>query len=57
MMIFVTYHEMKRLHDSRVRRSLARYELSKKPETPPRDADVVELVFGAHCDHEERLGA
>jgi hypothetical protein len=57
MMIFVTYHEMKRLHDSKVRRSLARYEWSKKPETPQRGADVVELVFGAHCDDEERLGA
>jgi hypothetical protein len=57
MMIFVTYQEMKRLHEGRLRRSLELYEAKKKPEPVVREADVVEVVFGASCEREERIGA
>jgi hypothetical protein len=57
MMIFVTYQEMKRLHDSKVRRSLELYQAERKAEPVVHEADIVELVFGASCDHEEQIGA
>jgi hypothetical protein len=43
-----------------MRRFWWRYALPETEAAPPmlaRDADVIELVFGAHCDAEEPIGA
>ena len=60
-MIFFTYEGMKRHNQERTRRSLAKYEMRRqlletpKASTPPlgdHEADVIELMFGAQCEHQ-----
>ncbi|MCI0425878.1 MAG: hypothetical protein L0Z47_08520 [Actinobacteria bacterium] len=58
MIILITYPEVKRLHQDRVRRSLARYEQTRRPDPPAEiPANVIELAFGTHCECEESVGA
>jgi hypothetical protein len=59
MMSLFTYEDAKRLNEEKVRRSLARYELAQaKKEAKARDqAEIVEIAFGARCDHEESISA
>ncbi|HUF15156.1 MAG TPA: hypothetical protein VMQ46_04655 [Acidimicrobiia bacterium] len=61
MIYLATYHEIKKLTDERVQRSLAMYELQREPAEPVRlvtetEADVIELVFAANCDSNQ-IGA
>jgi hypothetical protein len=62
MIVFTTYHEIKRLDQARRARSLARYELQRhleeaRHQPPPArvEAEVIELAFGAQC--EQQMGA
>jgi hypothetical protein len=56
-MLLFDYQDAKRLHKEHIRRSLANYELLRRAEPPAveeptGEADVIELVFGAQCEHQ-----
>jgi hypothetical protein len=60
----VTYEMVRQLNEERRARSLKRFWWRYVPPEPtvtvPQSvqvADVIELVFGAHCETEESIGA
>jgi len=63
MIYLFGYQDIKRISEERRSRSLARYELRRELPSDSfvrleraTDADIVELVFGTHCDAES-IGA
>jgi hypothetical protein len=64
MLPLVTYEMIRQMDEERRARSMKRFWWRHlQPETDTatpivtRDADVIELVFGARCDAEEPIGA
>lgn len=64
MLPLATYEMIRQRNEERRARSMRRYwwryampETETAPPMVARDADVIELVFGAHCDAEEPIGA
>jgi hypothetical protein len=58
-LVFVTYHEIKRLDEARRARSLSKYLLRKQlasGHTPApglvEPGEVIELAFGTRCEHQ-----
>jgi hypothetical protein len=61
MLVFTTYHEIKRLDEARRARSLSKYELRRQLAAGHSPApglvdtgEVIELYFGSRC---EQIGA
>jgi hypothetical protein len=59
VLVFVTYHEVKRLDEARRAKSLSKYWLRKQlasghPPAPGlvEPGEVIELAFGAQCEHQ-----
>ncbi len=64
MLPITSYEMVRRMQEERRERSLRRFWWRyREPELEPpvspwiREAEVIELVFGARCETEEQLGA
>jgi hypothetical protein len=61
-MYLFTYQDIKNIDEQRRAKSMAKYhkrrmlDTANRP-TPAREADVIEVVFGRYCEHEEPVGA